>query len=159
MGPEGAAAALGARSLVHAGSGTLRHEQEPNPRAAIRNARVPLGTPDPSHGIHDHLRGAVTQLWNRVATALAVTKRVVVVGDSMRLTFVALAVTFVGGGIAWAAGAITAFGSISAESSDPAQRARIVTEAPAWVGVAKPLGLALMAAAVVGAGAFWLRRR
>ncbi len=77
----------------------------------------------------------------------------------MRLPIVATVVTFIGGGLVWAAGAITELGSVSAESSDPAQRARITADVPPWVRVAKPLGLVLMAGAVVGAGVLWLRRK
>lgn len=93
------------------------------------------------------------------ATALAERKRVVIVTRPMRLPIVAVVVSFVGGGLVWGAGAITEFGSVSAESSDPLQRARIMTDVPTWVGVAKPLGLTLMAVAVVGAGVLWLRRK
>jgi hypothetical protein len=77
----------------------------------------------------------------------------------MRAPFVAAAVVFAAGALLSAAGAITELGSVSGESSDPSQRARVTTDVPAWVGVAKPLGLTMMAVAVLAAGALWLRRK
>jgi hypothetical protein len=79
--------------------------------------------------------------------------------SSKKLPLVGIAVAFVGGALVWAAAAITELGSIAAESSDHAQRARVLTDVPAWVGVAKPLGWILMAGAVVAAGVLWLRRK
>jgi negative regulator of sigma E activity len=78
--------------------------------------------------------------------------------QAMKVPRAATAAVFAGGALLWAAGKITELGSVSAQSSDPSQRARIMTDVPAWVGVAKPLGLTMMAVAVV-IGVIWSRRK
>jgi hypothetical protein len=85
--------------------------------------------------------------------------RLVVTANRLRVPFAVAAVVFAGGALLSASGAITELGSVSGASSDPSQRARVMTDVPAWVGVAKPLGLTMMAVAVLVAGAFWLRRK
>jgi hypothetical protein len=77
----------------------------------------------------------------------------------MRLPFAVVAVAFAGGALLWAAGAVTEFGGVTAESSDPSQRARVTTDVPAWVGAAKPLGLAIMSISALVAGVLWFRRK
>jgi hypothetical protein len=77
----------------------------------------------------------------------------------MRRPYLLVIGAFVAGGLAWAAGAITELGSVASESSDPAQRARVVTDVPGWVSVAKPLGLTMMAAAVLCAVILRLRKK
>ena len=47
----------------------------------------------------------------------------------------------------------------SFQLADHVMTLAVETAVPAWVGIAKPLGLVMMAVAVVGAGASWLRRK
>ena len=71
---------------------------------------------------------------------------------TMRLPFMVAAADFAAGVMLWAVAALTEVGSVTGESSDSSQRARITVDVPAWVGVAKTLGITMMALAAVGAG-------
>lgn len=77
----------------------------------------------------------------------------------MRRPFVLVIVAFVVGGLAWTAGAITELGSVAGESSDSSQRARVVSDVPGWVSIAKPFGLTMMTAAVICAVILRVRKK
>ena len=62
----------------------------------------------------------------------------------MRLPIAVAITASVAGALVWAYAKVAEFGSVTGESIDASQRARIVAPHPEWIGIAKPLGLALL---------------
>jgi hypothetical protein len=80
-------------------------------------------------------------------------------GDPMQSRVLVCVGAWATGALLWGAAALTELGSVTAGSSDPSSRAVMMTDVPPWVSAAKPMGLAVMGFAIVGALVFRAKRR
>ena len=79
--------------------------------------------------------------------------------DAMRLPMFVPIAASVAGAVVWAFAKVTELGSVTGESTDPSQRARIFAPVPEWIGIAKPLGLTLLVAGGLAAGVSWAAKK
>jgi hypothetical protein len=77
----------------------------------------------------------------------------------MRLPIGVAVATSVAGAVVWAVAEVAEFGSVTGESIDPSQHARIVAPVPAGIGIAKPLGLTMIVVGMLVVGVLWVARR
>jgi transposase-like protein len=54
---------------------------------------------------------------------------------------------------------VSEFGSVTSESGDPSQRARLIARVPAWIEVAKPIGVTMFVAGILVVGVLWVTKK